>query len=184
MEETLTPSPLGSLRTLSPLSSASEIRDLSDHGSNSDAGSSILSELSEDLDDIPVFETEHTLLNWLEVGKEKVKKLMKNMKPETKSGWGPYFKSKIGATPADRTVRHRKAEDKRKAAGHGEGLFGWFQRSSMANGAQQAAASGNRTIEMMAQSLTPPVPPLDALSSEGPSQRHPVTMEESKKKKD
>ncbi|KAJ7327459.1 hypothetical protein DFH08DRAFT_816310 [Mycena albidolilacea] len=42
-----------------------------------------------------------------------------------KSGQGQYFKMKIGAVPADRTLRLHKAEEKKRQ--HGEGFLGSFQ---------------------------------------------------------
>ncbi|KAJ7461076.1 hypothetical protein FB451DRAFT_1498190 [Mycena latifolia] len=91
--------PPDSPRPLSPMSIVSDNHALSDHGSNhhvSDDGSSILSELSEDLDDIPHFESEGMLLRWLDLGKEKVKKLIENLKPKgnTSGAHGQIQKSR------------------------------------------------------------------------------------------
>jgi hypothetical protein len=67
------------------------------------------SELSEALDDVPAFESEKGLLKWLEVGKTKLQSILSKMqKPDaSKKSQGPYYKSKVGATPSARTDRLR-----------------------------------------------------------------------------
>ncbi|KAJ7119047.1 hypothetical protein C8R44DRAFT_878558 [Mycena epipterygia] len=124
--------------------------ELSSHASNhvnADDISSILSELSEDLDDIPTFETEHTLLNWVSIGKEKLKKLVGKPEPESKPSRGPYFKSKIGAVPAERTLRLKKAEERTAKKQHGEGFMGWFQQVSTASHGQAGNQAVNETAD-------------------------------------
>jgi hypothetical protein len=86
------------------MSFISKMQDPSNHSSHShisdlDDGSSILSELLEDLGNIPVFESDNCLLQWLEVERAQMKKLIEHMKPAEKSVWGPYFESKVGTTP-------------------------------------------------------------------------------------
>ncbi|KAF7373764.1 hypothetical protein MSAN_00588000 [Mycena sanguinolenta] len=128
----------------------------------SDDGSSVLSDLSEDLDDIPAFETEQGLLKWLQLGKEQLKKLAINLKPAEKPLRGPYFKSKIGGVPSDRTARLKRAEDKKKAAGHGKGLMAWLGRPTAA--LQQAAevGSGSAVTPLQETIDMPVILPADA----------------------
>ncbi|KAJ7133312.1 hypothetical protein C8R44DRAFT_730488 [Mycena epipterygia] len=58
--------------------------------------SSANSDLSEDLNDVPVFETENTLLSWLEVGKKRLKEIMDAVKhPDVKEkSRGQYYNDK------------------------------------------------------------------------------------------
>ncbi|KAF7350762.1 hypothetical protein MSAN_01637300 [Mycena sanguinolenta] len=166
-DTTTSDSPRHSPRSLSPISVDSEHLDPNDFTLNcpSDDGSSVLSELSEELDDVPAFESEQSLLKWLQLGKEQIKKLVRNLKPTEKRGRGPYFKSTIGRVPSDRTVRLKKAEDKKKAAGHGKGLMGWLGRPGTAPApAAEVAPEPESTVAPLPEETgeTPLIPPSDA----------------------
>ncbi|KAJ7927374.1 hypothetical protein B0H13DRAFT_2312578 [Mycena leptocephala] len=183
MEEEPVSSPPASLRPPSPLSFISETPDTQENRSIqsvADGNSSILSDISEALDEIPVFETDHSLLNWLKAGKEQLKRLMENLKPAGKSGRGPYFKSRIGGVPSERTSRLHRAEDKKQKAAHGDSLMGWLGKGSRATTEQRntpdATAEPNAeqpmTIDLV--SMIDPV----AASATDHGHRHVVTVEE------
>ncbi|KAJ7455738.1 hypothetical protein FB451DRAFT_1184035 [Mycena latifolia] len=149
---------------------------------NSDHESTVPSEdsaLSEALDDVPAFESEAGLLAWLDVGKKQLKKLLDRMKEKSTGATkklGSYYKTQVGAAPAARTDRLRRANAAKTAKVHGGGLMGWFTKGPAKDPpvrdiAEVSMSAGGNQMEIDPSTYTvPPVP--------GTSSQHPVTIEE------
>ncbi|KAF7333551.1 hypothetical protein MSAN_02420000 [Mycena sanguinolenta] len=119
---------------------------ISDHES---VVSSEDSDLSEAVGDVPVFESENGLLAWLEVGKERLKKILESIKqPKAKEkGRGPYYKTKIGATPAPRTDRLQRATQKKNVKAHGLGLVNWLNKARDSQPASTSTSEARETVQ-------------------------------------
>ncbi|KAJ7133475.1 hypothetical protein C8R44DRAFT_730622 [Mycena epipterygia] len=90
--------------------------------------------LSENLHDVPQFQSEASLLGWLNLGKKKVQKILDRAKEGSsinKKGRGRYYKTQIGAAPSDRTDRLHRADAKKTAKAHGGGLAAWFNKAQV-----------------------------------------------------
>ncbi|KAJ7601325.1 hypothetical protein B0H17DRAFT_1155365, partial [Mycena rosella] len=161
-----------------PSSPTSGIEDFDNHSSNhggSDSNSTNLSDLSEDLDDMPHFETENSLLKWLEVGREQLKRFVTKKKPEDKPACEPYFKTKIGVVPAERTLRLMRAEEKKTTKEHGKGLSQWFQPALSASKNQTESLGGRtETVDQSTRDVAMTAPD----SATEPSRRPAMILEE------
>ncbi|KAJ7084722.1 hypothetical protein C8R44DRAFT_753125 [Mycena epipterygia] len=99
--------------------------------------------LSEDLRDVPEFDSESSLLHWLDVGKKQLKSIFDRIKQNSAAknkGRGSYYKSQFGAAPAPRTDRLHRANAKKMEQAHGGGLKAWFSKAPAAKEAVAAVA--------------------------------------------
>ncbi|KAJ7200600.1 hypothetical protein GGX14DRAFT_400597 [Mycena pura] len=82
--------------------------------------------------DVPSFETENALRKWLKLGKTKLTilkaKLAANTEEPAKTR-GPYFKTRLGAAPAARTVRLQRQRDRDLRQQHGAGILRFFKKA-------------------------------------------------------
>ncbi|KAJ7447331.1 hypothetical protein B0H11DRAFT_2335656 [Mycena galericulata] len=127
--------------------------------------------LSEDLHDMPKFESEAGLLGWLDIGKTQLKKILARLKQPAivkNKPRGPYYKSTLGAAPAERTVRLHKATAVKTTKAHGGGLDSWFRAPTASKQAVAAVAEPSASTSM--GPVDPRVPPFPS--------RRPVTIEE------
>ncbi|KAJ6615793.1 hypothetical protein B0H10DRAFT_2190861 [Mycena sp. CBHHK59/15] len=172
LAESLSPSPEVS-RSATPEGSVASLDEFTAPTFDQDSTvSSENSDLSEDLNDVPVFETENTLLSWLEVGKKRLKEIVDAVKhPDVKEKCrGQYYKTKLGGAPAPRTERLKRANEKKTVAAHGAGLMSWLKKSAQ----DELAANGVETSQTAASaSADDHDAPIASSSS-----RRPVTLEE------
>ncbi|KAJ6624450.1 hypothetical protein B0H10DRAFT_1943319 [Mycena sp. CBHHK59/15] len=119
----------------------------------SDGGESILTELSEDLGDIPVFESENLLIRWLDAGKEKLSKIMSKLEPTNTKGRGQYYRTQPGGQPAARTIRLKNQQDRDTRKQHGKGIMGWLQKPSPQVAESVNPAVCNRSVEVPGPSV-------------------------------
>ncbi|KAF7335627.1 hypothetical protein MVEN_02217600 [Mycena venus] len=128
------------------------------------------SDLSEALGDVPAFESENSLLAWLDVGKRRLQKILERKQPEVKDKCrGPYYNTKIGAAPAPQTVRLKKAEERKVMEAHGSGLSSWLRKPSQQRqpavdlGRERSQAVDRMQIDdQTADGTTPTLPRLTA----------------------
>ncbi|KAJ6490970.1 hypothetical protein C8R45DRAFT_928797 [Mycena sanguinolenta] len=107
------------------------------------------SDLSEAVGDVPAFESENSLLAWLDVGKERLKKILESIRqPKDKEkGRGPYYKTKIGAAPAPRTDRLKRATQNKTIKAHGHGLMSWLSKNRDSLAASTSTSDTRETLQ-------------------------------------